>query len=315
MAQPAGTFASNDMVGIREDLTDVIYNISPTETPFLNSVAHTEATARLHEWQTHSLASAADNKAIEGDTRPGTAGTATSRLTNRTQISTKDATVSGSARAVQTAGRADELDYQLLLRGKELRRDMETGLLSNKIAVTGSDSAASEYGAIGSWIATNDDFDSGGSSPTSGGADARNDGTQRAFTEDQLKSALKLVFDSGGDPTVLMVGGFNRQVASSFGGGATKMLKAESKTLNASFDVYDSDFGELKIIPNRFQRARDALILDLDHWAVPFLTGRNMVTIDIAQVGDAKSKQILSEYTLESRNEAASGGVFDLTTS
>jgi len=139
MTQPTNTFATNDMVGIREDLSDVIYNISPIETPFLSSVAHTTATARNHEWQTDALAATTDNKAIEGDDAPATAGTATTRLGNRTQISTLDARTSGSARAVTTAGRSDELDYQVLKRGKELKRDMETALLANNAKVTGDD--------------------------------------------------------------------------------------------------------------------------------------------------------------------------------
>lgn len=316
MAQETGTFATNDMVGIREDLTDAIYNISPVETPFLSSVAHTTASNVLHEWQTDALSAAADNKAIEGAAAPNTAGTATTRLTNRTQIATLDARVSGTARSVTTAGRSDELDYQLLKRGKELKNGMEKTLLSNKPKVTGDDTTAAELAGIGAWITTNDDFASDGGSPTAAtGVDARTDGTQRAFTEDQLKTVCGDIYTAGGNPNVLMVGGFNRQVASSFSAGRTNMQKAEDKVLHASFDVYESDFSRLKIVPNRFQRARDALVLQTSMWAIPFLPGRNMVTFDIAKTGDTDAKQILSEFTLEARNEAANGGVFDLTTS
>ena len=304
------------MVGIREDLVDAIYRISPTDTPFLNMVPHTEASNVLHEWQTVELESAADNKAIEGDAAPEDSGIATTRLNNRTQISTKDARVSGTGRSVNTAGRADELDYQVLLKGLGLRRDMETGLLSNKPKVTGDDTTAREYAGIGAWITTNDDFASDGGSPTAAtGADARTDGTQRAFTEDQLKTVCRLIFAEGGNPDVLMVGPFNRQIVSSFSAGRTAVQKAEDSVLHASFDVYESDFGQLKVIPNRFQRARDALVLQTDMWAIPFLPGRNMQTFDLAKTGDSDGKQILSEYTLEARNEKASGGVFDLTTS
>ena len=315
MTQPTNTFATNDMVGIREDLSDVINNISPVETPFYSLAKHVKATAALHEWQTDSLANAASNNAvIEGDDVAADASTATVRLTNVTQLSDKAATVSSRARAVTTAGRADELDYQMLKRGKELKRDVETTLLSNKPKVTGNDTTAPECAGIGAWIATNDDFGATGSSPSPvTGADARNDGTQRAFTEDQLKAVLLGCFTEGGNPTVLMVGGFNRQVASSFSTGRTNIQPAQDETLHATFSVYESDFGTLKIIPNRFQRTRDALVLDMEYWRVALL--QPMHSFDKAKTGHADTKVIAIEYTLEAGNEKASGGVFDLTTS
>lgn len=316
MAQPANTFATNDMVGIREDLADVIYNISPLDTPFLSMAAQVEATAVLHEWQTDSLAAAAANAVIEGDDATTDAGGATTRLGNRTQISDKVARVTGTARSVNTAGRADEMDYQMMKKGRELRRDMEFILLSNKPAVTGNDTLARELAGLPAWIATNTNIGGGsGADPAGNGSNARTDGTQRAFTEDQLKDVLRQCFDEGGNPDYLMVGAFNRQVASSFSAGRSNIQKAEDRTLHASFDVYASDFGDLKIVPNRFQRARDAFVLDMDMFAVAFLPGRNMVTHDLAKTGDTDRRQILSEYTLEARQEKSSGIVADLTTS
>jgi hypothetical protein len=218
-------------------------------------------------------------------------------------------------RAVDTAGRADELIYQMeMKRARELRRDVESTLLSNKPKVTGSDSVAPELAGIEAWIATNDDFGSGGSSPSPvDGTDARNDGTQRLFTEDLLKNALKLTFDAGGMPDTLLVGPFNRQVASSFSIGKTIVQKAEDETLHATFSVYESDFGSLKIIPDRFMRTRSALVLQTDMWA--FATLQDFHSFDLAKTGHADARVIAVEYTLEARNEAASGGVFDLTTS
>ncbi len=316
MSQPSQTFATNDMKGIREDLTDVIYDISPTETPFLNSAPRVAVKQTSHEWQTDSLEAAAANKVIEGDDATTDAGTATTRLENKTQISDKVARVTGTARAVNTAGRDDELDYQMLKRGRELRRDMEKTLLDNNPKVTGGDSTARELASIGAWIKTNTSKDSGGSDPTAAdGTDARNDGTQRALTEDMVKEVLVSIFDEGGMPDKMMAGPFNRQKISTFTGNSTSMQKAEDKTLHATFDVYESDFGQLRVVPNRFQRARDLLILQTDMWAVGFLPGREFRIYDLAKTGDTDRKQILSEYTLESRNEAASGGVFDLTTS
>ena len=309
MAQPTGTYATNDMV-------DVIYDISPVETPFLSSAEHTEATAVIHSWQTDALAAAANNAAIEGDDAPQNSSTATTLLSNNTQISTKDARVSGTGRSVNTAGRADDLDYQLLKKGKEVKRDMETGLLANKAKVTGNDTLARELAGIISWIVTNTSTGSGGSdAATADGTNTATNGTQRAFAESQLKTVLQAAYDAGGNPDCLMVGSFNRQKFSEFNGGSTTQQKAEDSTLHATFDVYASDFGDLKVIPNRFQRSRDALVLEMDKWKIPFLTGRNMVTFDIAKTGDSDSKQILAEYTLEACNEAGSGVVLDLTTS
>jgi hypothetical protein len=313
MAVPTGTFRSFEMVGVREDLSDVIYDISPVETPFLNLVPHVEASNTLHEWQTDSLAAAANNAALSGDDAPKNSATATVRRNNRTQISTKDARVSGTGRNIDAAGRADELDYQMLKKGRELRRDKEVALLSNKAKVTAGAAVAGELAGVPSWIATN--TDAIGADPTGDGSNAATDGAQRAFTEDQLKDVLRQVFNEGGSPDVLMVGPFNRQVASSFSAGRTNVQKAEDSTLHATFDVYQSDFGTLRIIPNRHMRARDALVLQADMWAVAFLPGRNMAVWDLAKTGDSDARQILSEYTLEARNEKANGIIRDLTTS
>lgn len=315
MAQPTGTFATNDMVGIREELAEVIYDITPLETPFLSSAAQVSAEAMLFEWQTDSLAAASNTGAIEGDDAPQDSATATARLNNRTHIKTRDARVTGSARSVNTAGRADELDYQVLKRGRELKRDMEKVLLDSNAKVTGTDAVASETAGIESWIATNIDEASDATAATGDGSDARVDGTQRVFTEDQLKTALKAIFDEGGMPDTLSVGAFNRQIVSSFSAGRTNVQKVEDKTLHASFDVYESDFGVLKVVPNRFQRARTALVLQMDMWQVAFLPGRNMLTFDLAKTGDTDAKQILSEFGLRANQEKASGAVYDLTTS
>jgi len=313
MTQPGSTFATNDMVGIREDLVDVIYDVSPIETPFLSMASKVTATNTNHEWQVDALVAASSaNAVVEGDDATTDAGTATTRRGNYTQISDKVARVTGTARAVKTAGRADEFDYQLLKRGRELKRDIETILLSNKAKVAGSDTVAREMAGVVSWIFTN--VDKVGANPAGDGSNAATDGTQRVFTEDQLKSVAKLAWDNGGEPDTLLTGSFNRQIASSFGAG-TKVQKVEDSTLHTSFDVYESDFGSLKLIPDRFCVARDVYILDMEYWKVAYLPGRNMLTTPLAKTGDTDRTQILCEYTLEACNEKSSGIVRDLTTS
>jgi hypothetical protein len=315
MAQPTNTYSTNDMAGIREDLSDIIYDVSPTDTPFLSMAGRAEATNTYHEWQVDSLAAAATNYVIEGDDATTDAGVSTTRRGNYTNISDKVARVTGTARAVNTAGRADEMDYQVLKRAKELKRDMEKVLLDNNARVSGDDTTARECAGAPAWLFTNTDFGAGGADGAGDGTTARTDGTQRAFTEDQVKTVMQLCWEEGGMPDTLMVGSFNRQVASSFTAGKSGFQKAEDSTLHATYDVYESDFGQLKMIPNRFMRSRDALILQMDMWKVAFMPGRNMVTTDLAKTGDTDRKQILAEYTLEACNEKANGGVFDLTTS
>ena len=314
MAQPTNTFDTYDAVGIREDLQDVIYSISPTETPFMSSAAREQVKNTFHEWQTDALAAAVTNNAvIEGDDATLDAASATSRIGNYTQIMDKTVVITGTQESVDKAGRASELAYQIAKKSKELKRDIESTLLTNQARAAGDSSTARTFGSIGAWIATNDNLAGDGTSPTANnGSDARNDGTQRALTEDMLKDVIKNVWNAGGNPSVVMVGPFNKQKISGFTGGSTRFDASEDKTLYTSIDVYSSDFGDLEVVPNRFSRDRDALVLDMDYWSVGFL--RDFTMHELSKTGDAEKRQLLVELTLISRNEAASGGVFDLTT-
>ena len=313
MAQPSETFDTYDSIGEREDLSDVIYNISPTDTPFLSSAAKTQATAVLHEWQTDSLASAVTNNAvIEGNEATADAVAATTRLSNSSQILDKVITITGTQEAVDKAGRASEIAYQVAKKAKELKRDLESSLTSNNAEVTGSASAARVLGGLGSWVATNDVFGAGGASGSLGNT-ARTNGTQRAFTEAQLKSVIKSVWNEGGNPQIIMVGPFNKQKLSGFTGNSTRFDAGADATLYTSVDVYASDFGQTQVIPNRFSRDREAWVLDMDYWGVAFL--RDFTMHELAKTGDTEKRQLLVECTLESRNEAASGMIADLTTS
>ena len=313
MAQPTNTFDTYDSVGEREDLSDVIYNISPTDTPFLSSAAKTKSTAVLHEWQTDALAAAStSNAVIEGDEATLDAVTATTRLSNSCQIMDKTVVITGTQEAVDKAGRASELAYQIAKKAKELKRDMEAQITTNNAEVTGSATAAREMGSLGAWVATNDVMGTSGTSGSVGNT-ARTDGTQRAFTEDLLKSVIKSVWNEGGDPTMVMVGPFNKQKLSGFTGNSTRFDAGADATLYTSVDVYASDFGQLQVVPNRFSRDRDCYVLDMNFWGVAFL--RDFTMHELSKTGDSEKRQLLVEATLESRNEAASGLVADLTTS
>ena len=315
---PTNTFATYEAIGNREDLSDVIYRIDPTETPFMSGIARETATAVNHEWQTQALAAPnGSNAQLEGDDVVADAATPTVRLGNICQISRKSAQVTGTQQSVVSAGRNNELDYQVMLKGKELKRDMETVLVgTNQAKAAGDDSTARKTASILSWIKSNTVKGGGSAADPSAanGTGTRTDGTQVAFTEARLKDVLSKCWTAGGNPGTIMVGAFNKQVFSTFTGRATPTEDAKSKKIVAAVDAYESDFGRLKVVANRFQRARDVLVLEMDKWAMAPLKGRNMLSIPLARTGDSERRAVVTEYALVARNEKASGGVFDCTT-
>lgn len=312
MAAPSGTFLTSAAIGNREDLTDMIYRITPTVTPFMTMSAKGKASNTIHEWQVQDLASAVTNNAqLEGDDATNKTVTPTVRLTNYTQISTKTVQVSGTQRAMNAAGRSDELGYQMSLAALEIRRDMESSATQLSVAAT----SPRQVRGLPGWVVDNTSKDAGTTLavyPTTGGVGTArtNSGTTRAFTEAQLKSVLQLQYTAGGEPDTIMMGPAAKQTFSTFTGNATRMDKSEDGKLYSSIDVYVSDFGELKAVPNRFQATRDVFILQSDKWAFSFL--RPFSTVDLAKTGDADRKEIIVEWTLEARAPKANGAVYDI---
>lgn len=314
MTQPLQTFDSYDSIGTREDLTDVIYNISPITTPFLSGAGRSKAEQTLHEWQTDSLAGVdLANKVIDGDDATHDAVAATTRETNRTQISDKVIVISGTQEVVNKAGRKSEMAYQIAKKSKELKRDMEAISTQNQNIVAGNSTTARETRALESWLETNISHGATGSTT----AGVVTDGTPRALTEALMKTQLEEIWDAGGDPTVLMVGKFNKGVISAFAGIAPLRRETGSSMGQASIlgaaDVYISDWGELKVVPNRFSRDRTLLILDMDMWAFAYL--RPFRVQPLSKTGDSERRQLIVEWSVEARNEVASGKVADITTS
>jgi hypothetical protein len=313
------TYQTYEAKGLREDLSDVIYSISPTDTPFMSSIGKTKATAVLHEWQTDSLAAATlDNFTVEGATASDATMSPTTRVGNRTQIAQKTVKISGTLQSVDKAGRKSEKAYQLAKASSEIKRDMETTLLSNQVAANGDSSTARKLGGLQAWLNTNY---SGGTNGVAGnlGTTARTDGTNRTFEESLLKTVVRSVYAAGGNPKVLMVNPAHKQLVSAFAGIAAQRFMAPSNTpttIVAAADVYMSDFGTISVVPNRFMTSTNscnetAFVLDPDMAAVAFL--RPFQTNELAVTGDNESTQLLAEYTLEVRNQAAHGIIADLT--
>ena len=308
------TFTAHTAIGQREDLIDVIYDISPTETPIMSTLARTKATAVFHEWQTDSLASATSaNAAVEGADGVSATISPTTRLGNYTQIVQKVVQTSGTLEAVNKAGRRSERAYQLAKASSELKRDMETIITANQGRDAGSSTSARKLGAILSWLKTNTSKGTSGTDPTTIGVSTRSDGATRTFTEQLLKDEVAAAFDSGGNPTMLVVGSGLKQKVSSFAGIAAQRYMApgdQPTTIIGAADVYMSDFGTLSVVPDRFMRTRDALLLDPEYAALSYL--RPFQTNDLAKTGDSEKTQLLAEFTLEMRNEAAHALVADL---
>lgn len=318
MTVPSNTIQTPSRVGNREDLDDIIWDISPTETPFISAIGKGSCSAVFHEWQTDALAAAnADNKAIQGDDVDNDSRAPTVRVGNYTQIMDKVVGTSSTQRAVRSAGRKDEHAYQLAKAGKELKRDMEARATGNYASVAPTASVAGEIGGALAWLETNTSV--GGGSGADGGFNAgivgaATNGTQRAFTEPLLKGVLGKVWDAGGDPSMVILGRFQKEKASGFAGIADQRRETGNKraTIVAAADVYVSDFGEVTFVADRFCSQRDALIVDPEYWSVDTLQPFNREKL--AKTGHADRDMLAIEWTLKCKNEAASGCVRDLTT-
>jgi hypothetical protein len=312
MAQINNVFDTYDAQADREQLSNVIYNISPTATPFMSSIGKNSIKNVVFDWQTEALPTVDATGEIEGFRLDGStsASTATVRKTNVAMISKRDATVSGSQESSDPAGKRSEMAHQLAIMAKALKRDMETALCQKGARTTGSNTQARVTGGFESWITSNASRGTNGAAAGEGAAPT--DGTQRALTEPLLKSVLQSCFQNGGEPSLAICGPVNKQVISGFTGRSSARQIIDANTVEASVSIYASDFGELKIVPSNFSRDRSLLLVDPDYAKVSYL--RDFKTVDIATVGDAVTKMLLVEYGLEVGNEAAHGIVADLTT-
>ena len=315
MAKVTNALASYDAATNRESLADAVYNISPVDTPFMSAVPRAKASAVLHEWSTDSIdATNPSNARLEGDALSRAASTGPDREQNYCQISSRDATVTGTQRSTNPAGIDDMMAYQMSKKSLALRKDMEAILLGNQGQVAGDTTTARKLRSFNAWIAGNGSRGASGADSTAdtAAADDATAGDIRTLTEEMLKDAVKDAYDDGGEPTLVLVGSFNKQKVSTFEGRATQQTIVANKTILGAASLYASDFGDLKVVPNRTQRGRDAFVVDPDKVAVAFL--RAFEPQELGRVGDAVTRDIISEYTLEMRHQDAHALVADLTT-
>jgi hypothetical protein len=313
------TFLTYDTVGDREDLTDIISNISPQKTPLYSMAGRGVATNTLHEWQTDSLAAPnTANAHLEGDDAEFTALTPTVRLGNYVQISRKTLIISDTQKKIKKAGRKNEVAYQAQKQSVELRRDIEAIMFENIGADAGSEAVERKTGTLLAFIKTNVDKEATGTNPvyTTVPTDPRNDGAQRAITEDMVKNVAQLGWTEGADFSTIFAGAFNKTKISAFTGIADKVFNlasAKQATIIGAADVYVSDFGTFKVVPSRWQRARDVFFVDPEYIEVMFLRGFEL--IPLARTGSAEKRLLEVEWGLRVKNEKALGLIADLLTS
>lgn len=319
MAAITHTIQTYDRKGIREELSDTIYDISPTKTPLMSNAGRTSAESTFPEWQNDELEDVDPNNAyIEGNdfTTFDQIGT-TTRIGNRTQISAKVIIVSRTTERVKKAGRKSEMTYQTVRRTKALKRDMETIMCANQASVAGNSSTARKTGSFTAFLVSNVNKDAGGTlqSYTTEPNSAYVDGTPRDFIEDQVKDVMQQCYENGAEPTMVMVGTSNKINFSSFTGIAEirKAVDGDSAaSIIGAADLYVSDFGNLAIVPNRFQRPGEALFIDPEFIKIAFLDDFDLS--DLAKTGDAQKKLLICEWAVKCLNEKAHGIIRDLTT-
>ena len=329
MAVIGNTFETYQAKGIREDLSDLIADISPTATPFQSNIGSRSAENTYFVWQTDSLSAASATPVEEGSNLASfTAVTPTVRLGNYCQINMRDFIISGTEQKVTKAGRSSEVGYQAAKAAKELKRNVEKACLLNGVgAVVGATDTARVTAGFPCWLKTNvvvkDTVKPSytGSTPTGAGQVWRTFGTPTAFLESMLKTAMQSCFEQGGEPSMLMVSPYNKTVVSGFSGIAESRYNVDGaapSVIIGAADIYVSDFGNLSVVPNRFFTTVEdegggtahndwAFLIDPDE--LKLATLRPYGIDALAKTGDADKRMALIEWGLQVNNEAAHGVV------
>ena len=317
MSAPSGMETTVNMVGQRESLSDVIHRVAPEKTPYISSIGKGSAKARYEEWQTETLATPdPTNASLEGDTY-GTpeAPNRTTRIGNYCQIFDKKGGVSRTSEVVDKAGRQSEKKRQRLLKGIEMRRDMEARFIGNYASrnEAGADARLSA-GAL-AWLETNTSRGGGGSDGgfSTGIVSAATNGSQRVFTEALMKTVLASAFDEGGMPSIAMMGSTHKQQFSAFPGIADIRVSPSGRQaqIMAGADVYKSDFGDIQIKAHPYGLTRDVLVYDPEYFKVLYLDG--FKTKEIGMTADGDQFLMTAEATLACSNQRAHCAIADLS--
>ena len=295
-------FQAYAAIGNREDLIDLITNISPLDTPMLSRFGRTVATATYHEWQTDTINSASSTGLNEGADTDAPVLTPTARAGNYTQICNAIFRVSHTQLAVKSAGRANEYAYQAAKAMKEVSRDMECSIHDSTLysGWSGTPSPRQLKG-VRSWLSTNTDTGTGASGGLSG----------VTLTSARLNTFLAAVWARGGKPNAIYVGSYQKGQIASFTTPLTRYEDMATKRYTAVVNVYDSMFGPLDVLLDRYAATTELVALQDDLWRVAYL--RPMKTYDLPDGGGGPKGKVEVEFTLESLNEKGSGKMIYLT--
>lgn len=298
MPTVAGTLKTFDQVGKKEMVEDIIYDISPTDTPMLSSIGTSTTSATLHQWLQDSLAPVAVNAAVEG-ADAGTASTVTQTTkTANTQIFEKVVQVSGTAEAVGTYGRSSDLSLAVAKAGREMKRDIEHSFVGlSQAGTAGNGSTARQLTSAANQI----------SSATTNTA-----GSNRTLSEALVLDVAQKVYEKGGNATQMQVTPSHSVTVAGFATASGRQRDfGSSKTVVNAVDILVTPFGTLNVVPNRFLNANTVLMLDTEYWSRAVL--RPMQTVVLAKTGDSDKRQMLTELTLVCEHDEASGKIDALT--
>ncbi|MDB4453503.1 DUF5309 domain-containing protein [bacterium] len=305
---------------IREDLGNVIFNVTPFMTPFTSGIAQTKATADNHEWLTDTYAdSRDDNAAVEAEKVDSSEGSERTRKGNYVQIATKGVTVTKKAEMFDRAGvPGKEMAYQLMKKGKELQMDVEKQVLSNQIKVIPTNAAAGVSATVSSWILANQKVAADGTLNTaSTGLTKPTPGTSEAMTQANLDDLLDGVWDNSGDFSSAKIMGSAGTISTLRNNAEVSKGISTDVTTNAAdgeiinrVAVYVSQFGPIAVVPNKHMPADTLYVLDYSTWGLAFAGGKKIHTTDIATQASAEQKLLECYYTLEARSEEANAAYY-----
>jgi hypothetical protein len=313
MAQIANTHATFNSNRNREQLMNNIWNVSVAETPFVKLIGKTKVDGINPNWLTDEYAAGAANKVEQGNQSTIVAVSPAVRLSTYTQISEKTFGVTGTQEVVEKAGSKSEYSYQLAKKMVELKKDVEFGCLQNTTAIAPAPGVAPQARGLFGYMSSNVSLGASGVAANPATNTAAVDGTQRAFTESQLKAVLQTMFDNGADldNSYILLPSSQRTVFDTFLAGQTRFDKAEDKTLTATLEVYIGPFGRVKAVNARHMRQREVAIINPDFLELGTL--RAMKDTPLAKIGDTQNVLVNTEWTLINKNPKAHGAILDLS--
>jgi Family of unknown function (DUF5309) len=332
MPKVTNAFTTYQATANREDLSNAIYNIDPFDTPVMSAIRRRNVRNRIFDWQTEFLPivaspsipgapaaglAGAPNAQVEGFSLANSPAQPTIRLNNVTQISERDATVSGTQEEADAAGKGSEMAHQMALSSKVLKSDMETALCSRQARNDGND-AATPVGRVtegfAHWVARAVDKFSNPAAAVAGyrtglpvlatdAFAAVTAGNQIQVTEQMLGDAMQAAYTNGASPSLWIVPPGPKRTISTFTGRSTSQVLVGKTEVVSTIDVIATDFGRIKVAPSRWVAPDIGLLIDPDYAAVSFFRAfrQNLM----ARTGDAETRMIVVEWGLEMRNPLA----------